>query len=41
MKYGQPYVQYECTPEEIDLLDSALKDPKFEDGVAYSQQDIR
>ena len=41
MKYGQPYVQYECTPEEIDLLDSALKDPKFEDGVAYGQERIR
>ena len=41
MKYGQPYVQYECTPEEIDLLDSALKDPKFEDGVAYGQNNIR
>ena len=41
MKYGQPYVEYECTPADLDLIESAIKNPKFEDGVAFSQQEIR
>ena len=41
MKYGQPYVEYKFTADELDLLESAIKDPKFEDGIAYAQQDIR
>ena len=41
MKYGQPYVEYKFTADELDLLESAIKDHKFEDGIAYAQQDIR
>ena len=41
MKYGQPYVEYKLTSEELDLVESAIKDPKFEDGVAFSQRSIR
>ena len=35
------YYQYECTPEQIDLLDSTLKDPEFGEGVAVGLESIR
>ncbi len=41
MNYGQPYVEYKFTSEELDLVESAIKDPKFEDGEAFSQRSIR
>tara|TARA_B100000427_G_C15234165_1_gene474717 strand:+ start:44 stop:646 length:603 start_codon:yes stop_codon:yes gene_type:complete len=41
MKYGQPYIEYKFTSEELDLVESAIKDPKFEDGEAFSQRSIR
>ena len=41
MKYGEPYVEYKFTSEELDLVESALKDPKFEEGIAFGQQNIR
>ena len=41
MKYGEPYVEYKFTSEELNLVEYALRDPKFEDGVAFSQRDIR
>ena len=41
MKYGEPYVEYKFTSEELNLVEYALRNPKFEDGVAFSQRDIR
>ena len=41
MKYGEPYVEYKFTSEELNLVEYAIRNPKFEDGVAFSQRDIR
>ena len=41
MRYGEPYVEYKFTSEELNLVEYAIRNPKFEDGVAFSQRDIR